>query len=128
MNPPADVKAYIKKDQKYSEEEIDIPQAILRITKDGQIQAMPFCYRLAFFLVNTFNKQGTESKEKSVWVSRLDLVTKVLPYLRTNVELAKIPDEKYMPTVFSIDPLNSGWLRKELIIPFLALADYKAAQ
>ncbi len=125
LNPPEDLKKFIKKDHKLSEEEVDIPQPILRIAKDGQKEAMPFCYCMASFLVNIFNKQGTESKEKSVLISRLDLVTKVLPYLRTDVELTKIPDERLLPTVFSVDPLDFGWLRKELIIPYRTLADYK---
>jgi len=128
LNPPADLKEYIKKDRNHSEEKVEILRSILEVAQEGEREAKPFCYRIASFLVDTFKKENTDLKNLKIWITRLDLVTKVLPYLRTDIELTGIETAQDPLTVYSTDHDSSKWMRKESIDPYLTLASFKLSK
>lgn len=127
LNPPSDLKAYINRNPKCSEIEFKILRIIMECAQEGQKQAMPFFYRITSFIVDKVREENTDLKEKSLFISKKDLVTKILPYLRTDVEFTKMDSEEGPFTVFSVDPKSTSWMRKELIYPYTTLTAYKLA-
>lgn len=125
LNPPADLKAYIKKNRELAERKVQIRGICLDIAHEGKRQALPFIYRIGAAILQTLKNKETDLRKKSVYITTEKLVTEILPNLRTDVELLAIPKENYSLTVYSVDHDTSAWLDKDLIDGYLSLEDFK---